>query len=105
MTDNHERRAKEFQESVWVAMEGWEVLPREWTEEVELLDELHVFSSLDGTGVSVVLEGFSSESAADESVDAILNRTESAPEPDNVRVSEVPYREDWEVRCRFFSDD
>lgn len=105
MTDAYERRAKEFQESVWVAMEGWEVLPQEWIEDVELLDELQVFSSLDGTGVSVVIEGFHSESAADDGVDAILNRTESAPKPDDVRVSEMPYLEEWWVRCRFFSED
>lgn len=103
MTDEYERRAKEFQESVWVAMEGWEVLPVEWAEDVEMFDELHVFSSLDGTGVSVLLEGFPSESAADETVDTILDRTGGAPEPDAVRVSEMVHRDGWEVRFRFFS--
>ena len=44
------------------------VLPGEWVEDIELFDELSVFSSLDGTEVAVVLEEFPSIDAADEGV-------------------------------------
>jgi len=104
MTDEYKRRAKEFQESVWVAMEGWQVLPEEWSEDVKMFDELFPFASMNGSGLSVALEGFPSERATEEGVDAILNRTGSAPEPDNVKISTMPHREDWGIRFRFLSD-
>jgi hypothetical protein len=85
----HESRANEFEEAVWVALEGWEVLPPEWGKNVRMGDELGVFVGASGTGVSVDLTYVPTE-ASQECIELILERTRNAPEPDQIDVSHPP---------------
>lgn len=94
-------RTVNFEEAALTALRGCEALPTEVADQIELADRLAPFASLEGSGYSVVMFGFPSAEVAAEGGEAILSRIGSAPEPDDMKVSELP-GDTYSVSFRFF---